>query len=251
MNIPSQFKHILPSLMVVSLFLLAPVAVSAHTSSSHISTGAVVTTNGFVRVAGATITAVTGNMINATTVFGSNILNWIINIDSDTKIAADGAINASTTALAVGDKIHFTGKLATTSGPALIVTAKAVYDATGKQEVTTIHGIVSAVSSSTNSFTLVTKKGAVVTVNTASTTTFKLNGDTGSFGSIAVGSTVRAKGTVSSNGSVLSATHVAVTVEQNDDDNSDDDDEDRKNSRHDGKRLGTFLKLNNFLSVGH
>jgi len=213
--------------MVLSLFVLSPLTLaSADTHSntnfwSNGSVGAFLSADGMVRVMGATVTAVSGNVINATASFGGSVLNWIINVSADTKIFADGSRSASTTALTVGEKIAFSGSATATSGPAIIVSAKKVVDSSWK-DFRKIAGIVAAVNSANGTYIVETKKDTNVTVQTNANTEWKVGPSTslgastttGAFNSVAVGSWISALGTLSADGSVLTASSIAVRLEQ-------------------------------------
>lgn len=82
--------------------------------------------NGKVHVKGATVTAVNGSTITATTQWGAPMLTWTLTTNaSTTKFTAEGTGKTTIATIAVGDKLSFEGKLATsTSG--FVVAAKAV-----------------------------------------------------------------------------------------------------------------------------
>ena len=80
---------------------------------------------GHVSVRGATVTAISGNTITATTALGSTTLSWTVLTDSSTKFIASSTNTIG--AIAVGDAISFQGSMhgnATT----LTVDAKVVKD---------------------------------------------------------------------------------------------------------------------------
>lgn len=250
----TQFKSLLASLMLGGAFVLAPVMASASSTTtphSEVAVGTVITTDGFVRVAGATITAVSGNVISATTAFGSTVLNWILNVSADTKIFANGSANASTTALAVGDKIAFTGKNVGQSGTALVVDGKTVYDRTSMKDIVRISGTVASVSTSTNSLTITKKDGSTVTINTDASTNIKMNGVVVPLASIVVGNKVAAAGHISTNGTVLAATEVTVKNSATNHGQNDKDQDEKDNNKDGSKHENQGLHLGAFMNFGH
>lgn len=215
-----NYKHILSSVLVLTVLAVAPVTVaSAHTNGAanfwtNGSVGAFLSADGVVRVMGATITAVSGNVINATTAIGGTVLNWIVNTDAATKVVAAGSVSANTSALAVGDKILFGGTATATSGPATVVKANVVVDATSMKDYGAVTGTVAALSTTeSGTFQITTKKGATVTVKTNASTVIKLNNATSTFSSIAVGSTITAKGLLNTDGTVITASNVTVKTD--------------------------------------
>ena len=76
-------------------------------------------------VRGATVTAVSGNTITATTALGSTTLAWTVVTDANTQVIASSSRSLSS--VAVGDKINFSGSLLG-SATSLTVNANVVKD---------------------------------------------------------------------------------------------------------------------------
>ncbi len=122
-------QKILGSTLVASLFALAPLAASASTLNASSSVGVIISPSGIVRVIGADVTNVGNGFVNAVTTIGNVTLSWLVNASAATKIGANGSTNASTSAIAIGDKIDFAGTLSSTSS-VLTVAATKIRDIT-------------------------------------------------------------------------------------------------------------------------
>lgn len=96
--------------------------------SADASSGIVITPSGIVRVLGAQVTAVGSDVISAVSQIGSVAINWMINTSASTKI--NGQANASSSPVSVGDRIAFSGSLASSSGSGNTVSANRLLDLT-------------------------------------------------------------------------------------------------------------------------
>ncbi len=82
--------------------------------------------DGKVHVKGATVTAVSGSTITATTQWGAPSMTWTLNTNaSTTRFTAQGSGSTTISTIAAGDRISFEGKLATTTS-GFVVNVKAV-----------------------------------------------------------------------------------------------------------------------------
>ncbi len=126
----NRIQKVLGSVAVASLMMIAPLAASADTLHASGSTGVVINPNGVVHVIGAEVTSVSNGVFNAVTTFGNVVMSWIVNVSASTKIAAGGSKDATTTDIKVGDKVSFTGSLASSAGNLLTVAATKVHDFT-------------------------------------------------------------------------------------------------------------------------
>ncbi|MDP9249653.1 MAG: hypothetical protein M3M85_04075, partial [bacterium] len=85
------------------------------------ATGAVLGPNGTIRVLGAKVISVSGNVVKAAVSFGESVLNFVVNVDADTKINGDGDVKASD--LKAGDKVSFSGTITSSTSSAVTVDA--------------------------------------------------------------------------------------------------------------------------------
>lgn len=191
-----------------SLLALAPIAVSADSIGAHAGTGIFVNPQGIVRVIGGEVTSVGSNVINVATTFGSTVLNWIVNVTTDTKIMANGSKSASTTDIKVGDKVAFSGS-ATGSTTPFSVTAKRIFDLTTLPFRAHIAGKVTSVNTANGTFTL-EKGDRTITVQTNASTTVMVDGDDARLSAISVGDHAVVAGSADSNTSTLTAAKVVV-----------------------------------------
>jgi len=148
------------------------------------------------------VTAVSGNQITASSVFGDSGKTFVANTNASTSFALRGGNAISIGNIAVGDLILIRGSLQSQSGSSYTILATNVRD-WGRADALLNHkgriaGTVTAVDSASGTFTLGTKSGGSVTVIVNGSTTVK-NGTTTSTGTsaisnVAVGSKVGVKG---------------------------------------------------------
>lgn len=211
-----NYKKITGSLLLLTLFTMAPVtfadAAEKHGFWANDSASAFISADGLVRVFGATVTSVSGGVITATTQFGGAVLNWIVNVNSDTKIFADGSRTATTSAITVGEKVAFKGVVTATSSAATTISAKKLVDESWKS-LKKVVGEVTAVNSANGTYTVDTRGDTDITVQTNADTEWKVGTTTGTFGSVEVGSIIHAIGTLGADASVLTANTVLLRVE--------------------------------------
>lgn len=212
----SQFATIAGGLILGSA-LFAPVLASAHEKDSFdgfsfpaASTAqtVVVGSDGQTLVRGAKVTAISGNTISASTVWGSFTVPFSVVTSASTSFVG----GASTTAgIAVGDLISFSGMLDQTKS-AFTVLASAVRDWTATPaKPLTLRGTVGTVSTSTTSFTLAGTKEGTLTVNLGTNASILKNGTTTTFASVVSGSAVSVTGAYDSASDTLTATTVTIS----------------------------------------
>ncbi|MDQ3075893.1 MAG: hypothetical protein M3Q34_02095 [bacterium] len=170
--------------------------------------------NGQVLVRGAKVTAVSGNMISATTAWGAMNLNWNVNVLSSTNFVRKHGTTSSIAEVKVGDMISFTGKVTSGTSSAIVVDAKVIKNwSVTKQNVRSkIEGTVKSIAGTAAPTTLVlTKDSKDYTVNVATNTSI-VNDDwvATTLSSFVVGNKVTAYGVV--NDTTLS---VVATVLRN------------------------------------
>lgn len=258
-----SFRTAILSLAVLAFLAVSPLSVSADTTataSSETSVGVIMSPNNMLHVFGATVSALSGSVINATAKIGNTVMNWIINIGPETKLFVDGSANASTTALAVGDTINFHGTLVATTSAATVVDAKRVKDTTQPAALVRLWGSIQDISTTAGTFLLV-GPSATTTVKTNSDTHFGSKKDNGVvFSNLVNGETVIVVGTKIADGTVL-ATKVFIhnaTSAMNWFRHDKDDDERYEvktrgsgNIHSEGKDFGLFFGLGNALKINH
>lgn len=214
-------KKVLMSLSGAALaltLLVLPSAASANENKKSIDGSAVevaITHNGDVLVRGAKVTAVSGNTISATTLWGATTLSWSVVTDTGTMFSNRSG-NTTIADIAVGDTVSFAGKW--NAGTSLSVHARAVKDWTRGIETTPISGSVSSINLSALSLVLSQKSGTTATVQTNASTAITVNGSTGVLSAVAVGDSVKATGVWNADHSVFTATKLTVSKKVSTDD---------------------------------
>lgn len=205
----NRIQTIVSSAVITTLFAVAPFAASADTLGAKASTGVFINPDGIVRVIGASVTAVSGDVVTAVTSIGSVVLNWAVNVSDSTKVAVNGAVSTSTAGIKAGDKISFMGSLSSSVGTSLSVAATKIRDLADFSVRHIGAGTVSSVNSANGSFVL-TSNNRTVTVQTTASTTITVSGVTSNFASLAVNQKAVVAGVANADGSVITATTVTV-----------------------------------------
>ncbi|MEK7588998.1 MAG: hypothetical protein AAB438_04265 [Patescibacteria group bacterium] len=156
--------------------------------------------NGQVLVRGAKVTAVSGNMITATTAWGAMNLNWNVNVLSSTNFVRKFGSSSSISEVKVGDMLSFNGVVTSGTSSAIVVDAKVIKNwSVTKQNVRSkIEGSVKSVAGTTAPTTIVVTSGNKdYTVNVATNTSI-VNDSwmASSLASFVVGNKVTAYGVV-------------------------------------------------------
>jgi hypothetical protein len=171
--------------------------------------------NGKVLVRGAKVTAVNGNVISASTTWGSAALNWQVTVPSNQvirKLGGTGAISE----VKVGDLLSFSGSVTTNSSSVFTVTATSVKDWSIQKQVvkTTMEGTLKTLPGATLPATFVlTAGGKDYTVTVASNTSV-LNSSwlRAELSTMKAGDKIRVYGTVNSTNLTIDATVVRDTT---------------------------------------
>lgn len=150
--------------------------------------------NGKVLVRGAKVTAISGNTISAVTAWGSVILNWNINVDSNTELVRRFGGISSVSEISVGDFISFNGILLTTASSPFTVQAKVLKDWSIQKKYASFYGTVQSIANGTQSFVLATEEKGNLTVVVSSSTKIKKGDVSGIFADLAVGQKVTVQG---------------------------------------------------------
>ena len=209
-----RFKTIgigLASVSIATLGAFAPIVASAQTTNSSTtpSVGIFLGADNLIHVFGATVTGVSSSVIDATTAFGSNVMNWVVNIGANTQLNVNGTNATSTADISTGDKIAFSGT-ATTSGATTTVAATRVIDPSYSGEFTHIFGKIATIG--TNALSVITKSGTT-TVNTDADTSIRVGTTTGaSLADLSTGAFVSIAGFIQADGSTLARSIVQQVV---------------------------------------
>lgn len=167
---------------------------------------------GMVLVRGAKVTAVSGSVISAATVFGSTNLMWTINVTDSTNFVQRSNKQSNLSDISVGDFVSFKGDLVTTAST-LTVNAKILKDWSVQKKKISLIGKV--VSLATNSFVLTTDERGQLTVNVGTSTVFsKGDATVVTFADVHVGDKVSANGTFDEVAKILMADKVKIYVDK-------------------------------------
>ncbi len=168
-----------------------------------------ITNNGNVLVRGAKVTAVSGNTVTATTMWGSANITWAVNTDGNTKLLRKYGGASVLSEIAVGDFVSFQGSLITGTATPMTVLAKTLKNWSIQKKNATFEGIVGTKTGT--SFVLMTNNQGNITVNTSATTQIKKSDDsTGVFADIPNSSKVVATGLYNNLTKTLEASMVKV-----------------------------------------
>lgn len=246
----NRIQTVLGSAAVAALMAVTPVFASADTLNANASKGVVISASGIVHVIGANVTAVSSGVIDAVTTLGTSVINWLVNTSAATKIEANGSANASTTDIAVGDKINFSGSL-TSLGSTITVAASKVRDVTSFPKM---HGITGKVTSvNTASSTLTIKAGdRRIAVQATASTTISVNGAASTLAAVQTGSKVKVTGTVNAAGTVITASTITVKSDKGVENGKkgDKDKKDKKESqKDDDDHVSSNKGSSNFKSI--
>jgi hypothetical protein len=194
-----------------------------------------------LRVLGAKVTSVSGNVIDASVSFGNTVLNFVLNTDASTKI--NGKLLSDSAALSnlkSGDSISFGGDVSSSSGSQITLAAKNIIsqgllkdDKKPEAEKTSFQGKITAINTSANSLTLKLKSGVSVEVDAALSAIAPLT----------VGQEVKVDGTLNSAGTIITASKISVDSHDKIDDNKDGN-KDQNENKDNG---GFWGKIRNWL----
>jgi hypothetical protein len=213
------------------------------------ATGVVLGPNGTLRVLGAKVVSVSEKVIKATASFGESVLNFVINVDANTKI--NGNSSADVSGLKAGDKISFSGSITSSTSSAITVDGDHLVSRSllgGEvKDKTKFSGEIMAINEAGNSFTL--KLGdKSVKVEVATSTVITVDGAVKTLSDLKVGDEVKVEGSINADGSVISASKVTVSSDDNDSGDDSDKNDDKSGGENKGKG-GWLLRLRNwFLS---
>ncbi len=243
------------SVGIASLLMIMPFAASAQSLQAEQSAGVFISPSGIVRVIGANVTAVSSGVVHAMTTIGSVVMNWVVNVSATTKTSADGEKTATTTNIKLGDKVAFSGMLASSTGSVLTVAATKIREMIAKPFRHFGAGTITSVNSGAGSF-VISHGNTSLTVQTTASTTVKRSGQPTTLASLQIGEKVVITGTPNADGTIIAATSIEVRSQKSEhaNDNGKHDDDDHatssKHSKSKGKGLGD-LKLFGGFRLGH
>ncbi len=169
--------------------------------------------NGSVLVRGAKVTAISGNVVNASMSWGSSVLNWTVNLSASSKVVRKFGGVASVSEIAVGDILSFQGNLDTTNTSPFTVNASTVKNWSIQKKMASFNGTVKSVDSTGMKFVLTSGNRGDVTVVVASSTQFKKeegNSTALTFANIIVGAQVTARGVLDTVSNQLTANDIRI-----------------------------------------
>ncbi len=206
----NSFTAYFGSLLFALSIAALPIAASAQgiATDTHAQAHVGISSNGVVHVIGADVTSVSGAVINAVTTLGTTVIDWVVNTSAATKVNVGGHTTATTTAIAAGDTISFTGAL-TSIGSTMTVVATNVRDLAGMLIMRFMPVTVDSVNAANDSFTANAGRHAVTVEGTASTTV-TLNGAASTIAALQSGDRARVMGTTSADGSIITASTVTA-----------------------------------------
>ncbi|MES2014336.1 MAG: DUF5666 domain-containing protein [Patescibacteria group bacterium] len=205
------------SALSLSAVLIMPGAAFANSDHVKPIDGSAVevamTSSGDVLVRGAKVTAVSGNTLSASTVWSATNLSWSVTTAAATTFSNKAGAVVSLSDIAVGDTVSFVGHF--NAGNSLSVNASAVKDWTKGVEVKVVSGVVSSVNLAALSFGLQTNAHNALSVQTTTGTTITLKGNASTLASLATGDGIKVTGTLSADGSTLTATKLEIMKKEN------------------------------------
>ena len=228
-------KKIISSLTGLAMFTLPFAALADTNANAEANGGLFINGSGIVHAIRAEVTAISGSVISAISHFGSNVINWSITTNADTKFGKNATSSAS---IAIGDKINVSGAL-TGVGSTFSVTANKVKETGSKFVNRVFAGTIASLNAGLGTFT-VTHGNTTANVQTNASTTFSLDGVASAFPSLFVGEKVKIVGSQNASTSILTATQVLGHSAQKEDNNPNDD-KDRDGNR--GAKIRSFLQL--------
>ncbi|MFA6256888.1 MAG: DUF5666 domain-containing protein [Candidatus Paceibacterota bacterium] len=196
------------------------------------ATGVVLGPNGALRVLGAKVVSVTESVVKATASFGSSVLNFVVNVDSDTKV--NGSSDAKVSDLKAGDKISFAGDIDSSSSSSIVVNADHIVSQAligGTVESKTFwRGEIKSIDEGDKVISIELPGGRDINVAVSSSTVILLDGSASSLASLDEGDKVSISGNLNADGSVVSATKITADSDK-DSDNDDVNGKPRKDDK--------------------
>jgi|GEM_PF-2322507 len=163
---------------------------------------------GQVIVKGATVTAISGSTITASTKWGSTVLTWTVHTTGSTRFVPVIPSKEAIQKIKVGHSISFSGALATSlSRPT--VNAAVVQDEDLVQQSVSVVGTVESIDTQAGSFVLKTDNGTT-SVRVGTGVLMSRDGNNAKIGSIAIGDSAKATGTLEVSTRTLAAERISI-----------------------------------------
>ena len=167
--------------------------------------------DGKVVVRGAKVTAISGNTISASTVWGLTTLSWTITSDAFTHFLRHSGGQSALSEISVGDFVSFQGQMITT-GANLSVTATVIKNWSVQKKNVSFIGKV--ITFGTNTFLMGTDEHGLITVNVAGAVPVSKDSTTASFATIHIGDKVSVGGVFDEVSKILTASKVKIYADK-------------------------------------
>ena len=206
----TPIKAFFSSLTIASAMFMIPSSTFA-TETNVVSPSIHVNESGDIKLTGAEVTSVTGNIINTVLRFKNTVTPVAITTNASTTIKAGSSTDALLTSIKVGDKLNISGFL-TGLGTTFTITAQEIHDITSFVSMSGKSGIVQSVNVANNTFVIKTNNDKMITVQNNASTTFLLgNKATSTMAqAVTINAKVEVKGFLNTEGTILTATKVMV-----------------------------------------
>ncbi len=166
--------------------------------------------DGKVLVRGAKVTSVSGTTVNATTTWGSVVMNWAITTDGNTEFVRRFGGASGVSEISVNDFVSFSGMILTTTASPITVQAKVLKNWSVQRAHATFNGSVTSINADAKSFVLQTEERGTITVQTTADTKIVKEDATALFTDIAVGTKITAGGLYDNALKILTADGVKI-----------------------------------------
>ena len=170
-----------------------------------------VSDNGKVLVRGAKVTAISGQVLTATTAWGSASVTWTVNTDSSTHIIRRFGDRSNLSEISIGDYVSFQGMVVTIAS-AFTVHADILKDWSVQKKGASFLGNVTSTAS--GSFILHASGSGDITVLLAPATVITKGSSTTTASAIVVGAKVHAEGLYNNLTKILEASKVKIYIDK-------------------------------------
>ncbi|MFA6177890.1 MAG: hypothetical protein WC694_03310 [Candidatus Paceibacterota bacterium] len=211
------------------------------------SVGVVMGKEGSVKVIGAKVISVVGGDINATVLFGSSPLNFVVKMNTTSKLNGKLLTDiAILNQLKAGDNISFVGIIASSTSSSIVVNgthavSQTLFNKSKIEDKTSFQGEVREINLTDNSFILKLKSGLTVKIIVSSNTVITANNIVKTLSSLQIENKVKVTGELNTSGNIITASKVSIESENA---NVNDNNNNRKENRGGwfGKMLNWFWK---------
>lgn len=228
--------------LALGILAVTGTPLSAHAFDLRTDTSLHIQENGLVKVLGAKVTSISGNVINTVVSFGDKAFQWAINVNGDTKITANNTNEATVANIRVNDILRVSGTLSSISP--LGLTATHIIDTSTMTRNVTVSGTIKSLGTGNTSLVLTHKDGKTITVTTTNTTTVDARNTEGAetLNSLKVGDRVVIKGTLTGDAQTFTASSILInTGLSKGNDNDTDDKDERKEHKKEKRGFGAWF----------